>query len=104
MPTTPQISAGARRLPAVSLPRPAGAMPAAIAARLRRGYFASVTYTDRNVGRILAAAEPMLPDTVVALIGDHGWSLGEQNEWCKMVNPFLPHLFQIEKVFTIPSR
>ena len=56
-------------------------MPAALATRLRRGYFASVTYTDRNVGRILAAAEPMLPDTVVALIGDHGWSLGEQNEW-----------------------
>jgi arylsulfatase A-like enzyme len=56
------------------------------AARLRRGYYGSVTYTDSNVGKILAAAEPMLEDTVVALIGDHGWSLGEQNVWCKMTN------------------
>merc|ERR1712232_590858 len=56
------------------------------AGRLRRGYYGSVTYADSNVGRILAAAEPILNDTVVMLVGDHGWSLGEQNVWCKMTN------------------
>jgi len=61
-------------------------MEAAPAAHLRRGYFASVTYTDENVGQIMSAAKGLglLEDTVVALIGDHGWSLGEGNLWCKM--------------------
>jgi arylsulfatase A-like enzyme len=61
-------------------------MPPAVAARLRRGYFASVSYTDDNIGKVLAAAAPILDRTVVVLIGDHGWSLGEQNAWCKMTN------------------
>ena len=61
-------------------------MPPAIAARLRRGYAASVSYTDANVGAILAAAEPLRDSTIVVLIGDHGWSLGEGNLWCKMTN------------------
>jgi arylsulfatase A-like enzyme len=61
-------------------------MNLATAGRLRRGYYGSVTYADSNVGRILAAAEPLLHDTVVMLVGDHGWSLGEQNVWCKMTN------------------
>lgn len=34
-------------------------MDAASAARLRRGYYASVTYTDHNIGQILDAVEPM---------------------------------------------
>eukprot|EP00041_Stephanoeca_diplocostata_P025661 m.677149 g.677149 ORF g.677149 m.677149 type:complete len:547 (-) comp22794_c0_seq3:164-1804(-) len=58
----------------------------ATAAHLRRGYFASVSYTDSNIGKLMAAVSPVLDSTVVVLIGDHGWSLGEQNEWCKMTN------------------
>lgn len=61
-------------------------MDTATAAHLRRGYYASVSYTDTNVGFILDAAESMRNNTVVILIGDHGWSLGEQNVWCKMTN------------------
>jgi arylsulfatase A-like enzyme len=34
----------------------------------------------------MAAAEAVRDSTVVALIGDHGWSLGEGNIWCKMTN------------------
>eukprot|EP00035_Acanthoeca_spectabilis_P013240 m.243633 g.243633 ORF g.243633 m.243633 type:complete len:530 (-) comp15837_c0_seq6:807-2396(-) len=56
------------------------------AARLRRGYYASVSYTDTNIGTILDAVEAVRDSTVVALIGDHGWSLGEGNLWCKMTN------------------
>lgn len=61
-------------------------MEADTAAHLRRGYYASVSYTDANVGLIMDAAKPLLGSTVVVLVGDHGWSLGEQNEWCKMTN------------------
>jgi iduronate 2-sulfatase len=55
-------------------------MPAATAARLRRGYSASVSYTDANVGLILDALEAggLANDTLVLFMGDHGWSLGEQ--------------------------
>ena len=59
-------------------------MNSASAARLRRGYYAAVTYTDSNVGKILAAIDPIKDQVAVALIGDHGWNLGEGNEWCKM--------------------
>ena len=34
---------------------------------------------DQNVGKIMAAAAPVLDSTVVVLLGDHGWSLGEGN-------------------------
>jgi arylsulfatase A-like enzyme len=56
-------------------------MNANSAARLRRGYAASVSYTDRNVGTVMDAldATGLANATVVILIGDHGWSLGEQN-------------------------
>ena len=47
-------------------------MPSDVAARLRRGYFASVSYTDDNIGQVLAAAAPILNRTVVVMIGDHG--------------------------------
>ena len=38
---------------------------AAPAARLRRGYYASVSYTDSNVGKIMEAARPVINSTVV---------------------------------------
>jgi iduronate 2-sulfatase len=53
-------------------------MDSASAARLRRGYSASISYTDANIGKVLAELEPMKATTVVMMIGDHGWSLGEQ--------------------------
>eukprot|EP00038_Savillea_parva_P029283 m.70026 g.70026 ORF g.70026 m.70026 type:complete len:545 (+) comp8620_c0_seq1:44-1678(+) len=61
-------------------------MDANAAARLRRGYWASVSYTDTNIGRVLDAVDAVRNSTVVVLLGDHGWSLGEGNLWCKMTN------------------
>ena len=43
------------------------------------------SYTDRNVGTVMAALDGipgLLSSTVVMLIGDHGWSLGEQVGLC----------------------
>ena len=65
-----------------------GAMPDDIARTLIHGYYASTTYTDAMVGRLLDAMEEleMIDDTVVILMGDHGWQLGEHSLWCKHAN------------------
>lgn len=58
------------------------------ALRLIHGYRACVSYADAQVGRILNELKALgLEDnTIVVLIGDHGWSLGEHNQWCKHSN------------------
>ena len=55
---------------------------------LRHGYFASVSYIDAQVGRLLKSLKKLGLDdnTIVVLWGDHGWKLGEHNSWCKMTN------------------
>jgi len=64
-------------------------VPADGAAYMRQAYFASVSWMDHNIGRILDAFEaaPTLSNnTVVVLWGDHGWQLGDNNQWDKMTN------------------
>ncbi len=55
---------------------------------LRHGYFASVSYVDAQIGRLMDSMEKMglRDNTIVILWGDHGWKLGEHNSWCKMTN------------------
>lgn len=55
---------------------------------LRHGYFASVSYIDAQIGKLLAALDDLglADNTIVILWGDHGWKLGEHNSWCKMTN------------------
>lgn len=63
-------------------------IPAEMALQLIRGYRACVSYTDAQVGRILNELKNLGLDknTVVVLLGDHGWSLGDHNQWCKHSN------------------
>lgn len=55
---------------------------------LRRAYYASVSFLDFQVGRILEALDELgLTDsTAVLLHGDHGWKLGEHGDWSKCTN------------------
>ena len=55
---------------------------------LIHGYYASVSYTDAQVGLLLDKLESLglTKNTIIVLWGDHGWHLGDHNLWCKHTN------------------
>jgi arylsulfatase A-like enzyme len=55
------------------------------AARLRHAYFAAVSYTDAQVGRVVAELDKLglSKNTIVVVWGDHGWHLGDHGVWGK---------------------
>lgn len=63
----------------------AGLLPPAQARELIHGYYAAVSFADAQVGKVLAALEEngIEDNTIVVLIGDHGWNLGEHTLWVK---------------------
>lgn len=63
-------------------------IPREEARKLIHGYRACVSYADACVGKLMSALKELeLEDnTIVVLLGDHGWSLGDHNQWCKHSN------------------
>lgn len=55
---------------------------------LIHGYYASVSYMDAQLGRVLDALKENNLDknTIVVLWGDHGWHLGDHGSWTKHDN------------------
>ena len=55
---------------------------------LIQGYYACVSYTDAQIGKILDELErlELAESTIVILWGDHGWNLREHGLWCKHCN------------------
>jgi iduronate 2-sulfatase len=55
---------------------------------LRHGYYASVSFTDAQIGRVLTKLDElgMRDNTIVVLWSDHGWKLGEYGMWAKHTN------------------
>lgn len=59
-----------------------------MAHQLIRGYYACISYSDAQIGRVLSALEELdlAKNTIVILWGDNGWQLGEHSLWCKHAN------------------
>jgi arylsulfatase A-like enzyme len=65
-----------------------GILPDAQQRRLLHGYYACISHVDEQVGRLLDELDALgiASNTIVVLWGDHGFHLGDHNEWGKHTN------------------
>ena len=64
------------------------------AQRLRRGYYAAVSFTDSLVGKLLGRLKDLGldNDTIVSFHADHGWQLGEVSTALLLTTAFYSHV------------
>ncbi|XP_042336438.1 iduronate 2-sulfatase isoform X2 [Sceloporus undulatus] len=73
---------------ALNISFPYGPIPEDFQRQIRQSYFASVSYLDMLVGKLLNGLDDagLSHNTIVVFTADHGWSLGEHGEWAKYSN------------------
>lgn len=70
---------------------------------LRRAYYACVSYTDAQIGKVLDQLDALglRENTIVVLWGDHGFKLGDYVSWCKWSNMNMDT--NIPLLFSVPN-
>lgn len=65
-----------------------GKIPDDLQRRLIHGYYASTSFVDAQVGKVLEELDrlELADDTIVVLWGDHGFHLGDHGIWTKHTN------------------
>ncbi|SEI57361.1 iduronate 2-sulfatase [Dyadobacter sp. SG02] len=65
-----------------------GTISEQLARHLWQGYYAAVSYTDAQIGKVLAELDrlKLRQNTIIVLVSDHGFHLGEQDQWAKSTN------------------
>ena len=65
-----------------------GPLPMKLQRNLVHAYFACVSYIDAQIGRVLDELDKqgLRDKTIVVLLGDHGYQLGEHGTWNKRTN------------------
>lgn len=71
--------------------------------KIRRGYYGSISYMDRQVGRLLDALDQLELDdnTIVVFVSDHGYLLGEHRLWRK--NQLWEEAMRVPMIISIPG-
>jgi len=82
------------------------------AKELKRAYYACVTYSDKLIGEVIDELKKLklYDNTIIVLIGDHGYHLGEHTMWTKHNNyelslnaPMLIHVPLLKSNVTVNS-
>ncbi|MDQ8193019.1 sulfatase [Coraliomargarita sp. SDUM461004] len=65
-----------------------GNFSAEVQRELIHGYMACVSYVDAQVGKLMTALTnaELAKNTIIVLVGDHGFHLGDKGEWGKHTN------------------
>lgn len=65
-----------------------GAFSEELVRHLWQGYYAAASYTDAQIGKVLDELDRLglRKNTIIVLVADHGYHLGEQDQWCKSTN------------------
>ncbi|MEQ9296935.1 MAG: sulfatase [Cyclobacteriaceae bacterium] len=63
-------------------------LDSALVTHLIHGYYAATSYVDAQVGKFIQGLkdEGIYDESIIVLLGDHGWFLGEHAMWCKHAN------------------
>jgi len=71
-----------RELHGHAVPRP---VPQDLIRPLWQGYYAGISYLDRNVGKVLDTLDEhgLTENTIIVFWSDHGYHLGQHGLWCK---------------------
>jgi uncharacterized sulfatase len=74
------------------------------ARQLIAAYYACVTFMDSQLGRLLDELERLAiaDNTIVVLVADHGWHLGQKGMWAKMT--LFEHSARVPLILADPRR